>query len=128
MKYTIKWLGDKKKIQTKYGEKEKFSFMTLETGDKFISVWVNNTTDNWKEGQEVEFTIKEREYNGKTYYDADLPKPQNSGQIADLIRMVGAMDTRLGAIYSMLQNRLPDNKTSAGTKVPDFSEVDDIGF
>lgn len=130
-KHKITWVGEKKDVQTKFGLKQKFS-IKVEGNDNFISVWVNATTANWKVGQEIECEIKSREYNGKTYYDAEIPKQaQNSGQLTELITRVNQLDTAvrkgnnyLEKIFRHMAGIEKIDTTSNGSSMPDFDPKD----
>jgi hypothetical protein len=87
MKLTITQIGSPKTVTTKYGDKRKSYIKAKEHGDKFLNIWCNKETDNWKEGSVVEVEdVVEREYNGKMYYDVkqinkDTQQANELGQI-----------------------------------------------
>lgn len=70
MKKTFKILKlSRKKVTTKFGEKEKFDVNgQSEKGTFWADAWVNKDTQDWSEGQTVTGYIESRQYNGKTYY------------------------------------------------------------
>ena len=127
-KQKITWVGERKPIQTKYGDREKFSIKTDRHGDKFISVWVNGVSGKWKIGDEIEVEVKEREYNGKKYYDAELPKQApNSGQMTEVITRLGQIaftvdkvDSRVNKIFRHLSGVERLDQTSDGSDMPRF--------
>lgn len=83
MRLNITWLGQPKEIQTKFGLKQKNSIKATQFGDNFLSFWVSPMTNEWAVGKEIEvLEVKSREYNGKTYYDIQLPKA-NMGNSAE---------------------------------------------
>lgn len=85
-----------KQIQTKYGEKTKFSLLCQgQKGEQWVSVWANADTNGWKEGQTVTMEIAPREYQGKTYYDGTVIK-------ADYFEVLGEINNKLNDIIAML--------------------------
>ena len=97
---------------------------TNEHGDKTISGFENTETQNWKEGSEVEVEITE---NGE-YLNFRVPKKEDklSSELSEIKTKLGKMNFDIQTIIRHLSGENPLNLTSAGTKVPDFSEVDDI--
>lgn len=125
---TITWVGEPKTIKTKYGEKIKYSVRAKEHGEKFIDVWAKSANEMWKVGSTQTIDgVTEGEYNGKKQYTAILPKVAKNAVNQDLMNLVSQVLTRQGKIELLLRQIL-DNQpklTSAGTKIPDFSEVDE---
>lgn len=56
----------KKEIQTKYGPKTKLGIFD---GQKWYDMFASRETAGLKEGDVVEGSVSEREYNGKIYYE-----------------------------------------------------------
>ena len=76
-KLTIK-RKDVKKVNTKYGEKEKHNFLLeSDKGEFWAGCFANAVTEAWKEGDVVDMVLKSREYQGKTYWDIIPPKPMD---------------------------------------------------
>ena len=130
MKLNITWVGQQKTIDTKYGPKQKSSLRATQYGEKYLDYWVGNT--NIKVGDEIEVeAVNPREYNGKTYYDVVFPKVQKMGgvdktEILALSHKIDQVQSQLRSVIDHLSGKNRLDLTSAGTKIPDFSEVDDI--
>lgn len=131
-KLTITYIGTPKEIQTKFGAKEKNSIKTTEYGDKYLSYWVNPFSKNWKEGDVIEVAeVKEREWEGKKYYDIVLPKVENQPatpkELGQILTKMGLMNAKLDQVIGHLsgENRL--DRTSDGSPMPNFEPtVDDL--
>lgn len=69
---------DKKTIQTKFGDKEKYSVTVDKDGRPFyFDSWVGKWNQNWRVGDELNPTKeqwKSREWNGKTYWTLEQLK------------------------------------------------------
>lgn len=99
MQLHITWLGQPKDIKTKFGMKQKNSIKATEYGDKYLDFWVTSQTKNWKTGDAVDvLEVKEREYNGKKYYDIFMPKADHPGVNAELQKTLEGMRYELTQI------------------------------
>lgn len=134
-KLTITRIGQEKTIDftnKKTGQPDSFKkvgFLTNEHGEKWFDLTFRGECPV-KVGQSYEFEVSEREYNGKTYHDAKLPKsfaPRGGGmsleQVQGIMRELHAINANVLRVWEQVR---PDKGlTSAGQKVPDFSEVDE---
>lgn len=86
-KLTINWIGTPKEINTKFGLKQKNSIKANEFAEgEYLSYWVSPVTSQWKVGEVIEVdAVTPREYNGKTYYDIQMPKA-NHGNNVDVMK------------------------------------------
>jgi hypothetical protein len=75
-KLTITRVGPEKDVETKYGTKKKQGVWFKEYGEVWHDVWGGGL----KEGQILEGTRKSRDYQGKTYWNFELPKKENPNQ------------------------------------------------
>lgn len=71
----------------------RMSIKTQEHGDKWISGFQNSVNKNWKEGDEVEVTIKQ---NGE-YLNFETPKKDDK-----VVEMLSQVLTRLGAMNAKI--------------------------
>jgi len=129
-KLTIKQFGQTKDINTKYGPKKKSAIKAAEYGENWLDYWLSPQTQDWKVGDTVEVeAVTPREYNGKTYYDIKMPKVDrrfpNGSNNSEILTKLGKIDFKLTQIINHLSGKERLDLTSAGTKIPDFSEVDD---
>lgn len=69
-KVTISRVGSEKEVQTKFGLKKKQGVQFNEYGDIWHDVWASGL----KVGQELQGTRASREWEGKTYWNFNLPK------------------------------------------------------
>jgi hypothetical protein len=102
-------------------------------GEKYLSGFGNKANENWAIGQEVEIAeVKEVQKDGKTYLNFEMAKatPQASSEVLQgvkhLVLMVETIKRDQQKIIDHLSGKNRLDLTSAGTKVPDFSEVNDI--
>lgn len=100
------------------------SIKTDRHGDKFLSGFGNEKNERWIVGDEIEIEVVQK----GEYWNFNMPKaPTASVPSLDGNKLLQEIAMRLQSIEMLIRNRLPDpqkNMTSAGTKVPDFSEVD----
>lgn len=96
---------------------------TTEYPGKYISGFGNKANESWSIGSEVDVEVVQK----GEYLNFEMPKATPSGNSIDSM----AINTKLSQIQAQLasiighlsgKNRL--DTTSAGTKVPDFNEVD----
>ncbi len=69
-KVTIQKVGQEKEVQTKFGPKKKTGVIFKEYPDVWHDTWLSGL----KEGQVLEGTRESRDYQGKTYWNFNLPK------------------------------------------------------
>lgn len=113
----------------KIGKKGAYVSVSIKTDrhDKYLSGFGNEINAKWQIGDEIEIEVVQK----GEYWNFNMPKVerqiQNSGQLTDLIRMVGQLDTRFGKIEHYLQQLLPIPKGTkvAGTDI-DYP-TDDLG-
>lgn len=70
---------------------KKVGFQTQEFGDRWYDLAFRNTVP-FKVGDKVELEIKERTWEGKTYYDAFIPKTASSAKLSELERRVSYIE------------------------------------
>jgi len=79
----------KKTVQTKdYGEKEKWGVQFKEKGNTWFDSFIGKWNADWKVGTQIEVMksqIKEREYNGKTYYTITAPPEARGFQLPEWV-------------------------------------------
>jgi len=128
MKLTITWIGQPKTIETKYGPKQKNSLRATEYGENYLGYWMGSNTQ-WRVGDVVDVeAVTPRDYNGKTYHDIFMSKLQKTTpniETMALSHKIDQLSSQLRSIIDHLSGKNRFDLTSAGTKVPDFSEVDD---
>ena len=103
MTHTITNTSAPKNIDTKYGLKKKFGLQLSSHGEKWFDCWMGRTTQGWINGTELtdeEFTIEEREYNGKTYYTI---KPVSSE--SRLEQRIVALEERVDKMAAYLKDK-----------------------
>ena len=113
----LTWIGQKKDVNTKNGLKQQFS-IKVEGNDNYLSGFCNAVTDSWKVGDNVEIVISSREYNGKTYYNFNLPK---KGEISnDKLEHILTKLSRLQfSVDKIIEHLTPKSRlTSVGTPIP----------
>lgn len=101
---------------------------TNEHGDKYLSGFDSAETKEWKVGDVVEVEVEQK----GEYLNFSVPKanhrPAGGGmseeQFALLMREVRAINTNVLRVWAEVDPE--KNMTSAGTKVPDFSEVGEV--
>lgn len=134
-KITISRIGIEKTINyvnKKTGKPDSFKKIGVQTneyGDRWYDITFRGEVPV-KVGQSYEVETSEREYDGKTYYDAKLPQERRSQaggmteeQYRSIMRQMQAINANVLRVLSFVD---PDAKlTSLGTKVPDFSEVNE---
>lgn len=108
--YTIKKVGQVKDAKTKNGTKQTKSFVIKgifngAEAENWASFWVNPKVSEWKEGDEIECNVTSREYNGKTYWNGELPKMAAGYQLAnnEIQKELDIIKDMLGRIISIIQ-------------------------
>lgn len=98
-----------------------YTRVLIDTADgRTMSGFKNQTTENWNEGDEVEVEVSEREYNGKTFYNFNVPK----GQFGKDLELHSKVDKILAWVESQSGAKKPAESTTAvNMGVP----ADDIG-
>lgn len=99
-KVTIKRVGEEKEVQTKFGLKKKQGVQFVEYGDIWHDVWASGL----KVGETLEGTRKSREWQGKTYWNFDLPKKEdkNNERMEKILNKLTFIDLRLASLVEML--------------------------
>ena len=77
-KVTITRVGQEKEVTTKFGPKKKQGAQFVEYPDVWHDIWGGGL----KEGQTLEGTRVSREYQGKVYWNFNLPKKDEVNQKA----------------------------------------------
>lgn len=117
-----------------------FTSLTIkanEYGQKFLSGFGNKANENWKEGDtvEVENIVEKPGVNKKgesvVYLNFEMPKNAPSAGfdakiLTEIANGITTLKMQNQKILDHLSNKNRLDLTSAGTKVPDFSEVDEI--
>lgn len=118
-------------LKTKDGRN--YSRLVIKTdkhGDKSLSGFVGKITANWKVGDEVELKVTEvGSTDGKTYYNFEVPKEEDRSnqKLEQILNGITSIKLQNERIISFLKPK-DNGLTSAGTKVPDFSEVGDLKY
>lgn len=110
---------------------KKVGIQTNEYGERWLDVAFRGNVPV-EVGKSYDFEVKEREYTArdgklKKAYDAELPRASkqaagmSSEQYQVLLREVRAVNTNLQALATLLRDNGLVEKTSDGTRVPDFS-------
>lgn len=104
---------------------ERIIIKTDRHGENSLSGFVSKATQDWKVGSEIEIEVTTVS-NGKGgfYYNFKTPKAEDkvNQKLEQILNGQTTIKLKLEQILELLRpNR---NFTSAGTKVPDFSEVD----
>jgi hypothetical protein len=141
-KLTVSRIGEVKTINytsKKTGKPDSFNkvgFLTSEYGDRWFDVTFRGNVPI-EIGNSYNFEIKSREYNGKTYWDAELPRAAKGGGMSDADKSLldQAAKNSYAALIEIqttkkflieLATRLKDAgvikgpATSDGTPVPNF--------
>ncbi len=122
-KYIINYVSDRKTIQTKYGEKEKFS-IKVDGNDNYLGVWVNGQTANFKVGDEVEGNIVPTAgKDGKMYHNFEVPK-KDDVVAQTLINMEGRL--RKVERWIIEHSPIPAGTKVSGTNI-DYPDYDTTG-
>lgn len=92
---------------------------TEEHGDKMISGFENEITKSWNIGDEVDIKVEQK----GEYLNFSTPKKDDAvnSKLEQILNGITSIKLKL----TNMEANMP-KLTSAGTKVPDFSEVDDI--
>src|SRR3990167_1713870 len=92
-----------------------------EYGDKAISGFENSETREWKEGDIVEAVVEQK----GEYLNFYVPKKEDkiASELSEIKTKLGKIDYKLDTLLERTESFA---RTSLGTKVPDFSEVDEI--
>lgn len=70
-------------IQTQRGPATKIS---IGSGGKWYSCFKGQWNSAWREGQEIEVDVEQKEYNGKTYFNIKTPVDAKGGNIQGLLQ------------------------------------------
>ncbi len=129
-KLTITYVGFPKDIETKFGTKQKNSLKATEYGDKYLSFWVNPVSKDWKEGDAIEVSeVKERDWEGKKYYDIVLPKTENQmstpKELSQILTKLGLLQAQMGQVINHLSGENKLDRTSDGSPMPSFEPSED---
>jgi hypothetical protein len=102
------------------------SIKATQYGEQFIGGFGNKSNENWKEGDEVEVLDVKKDPTGK-YLNFEMPKllPNNAVELMALRTEIQKVQAQLRSVIDHLSGKNRLDLTSAGTKIPDFSEVDD---
>jgi hypothetical protein len=92
----------------------------VQHGDKFLSGFGGEWNKNWQEGDEVSVEVSQIDKDGKTYYNFSRVNIESQ-----LLARVEAIEKAMKDVISEIKILKSNGLTSAGTKVPDFSEVDE---
>lgn len=99
------------------------SIKTQQHGEKFLNGFGSKETSSWKEGDEVEVNVVEKEYNGKTYLNFEVPNKDDkiSRALEFLKDDVQAVKTECQMIRGQiadLVDYLKKNQVAFGTTKP----------
>ena len=97
----------------------------IEMGEDYFGGFWN---DKLEEGAKVDVEVYEEVYEGKTYKKFRVAKKEDklALELSEIKTKLGKMNFDIQTILKHLSGESPLNLTSAGTKIPDFSEIDDI--
>lgn len=93
---------------------QKLSIKTVQHGDKYLSGFVSEWNKNWKVGDDVSADVNQ---NGEYLNFSKV----NTESV--LLEKVNALEAKMIQVVAEIK-KINAKTTSAGTKVPDFSEVD----
>lgn len=123
MKIKISYLGTPKDVQTKFGPKQKNSIKgdKMEDGTNFggnyLSFWLSPLTGQWKVGDTVDVeNVTTREYQGKTYYDIQMPKA-NMGNFAETAKRFEEVMNKLMKMNILIEELVEHKRRGEKTKV-----------
>lgn len=99
-----------------------------EYGQQVISMFDNEITADWKEGTQVEVIINKVKVGEREFLNGSLPKKEDKQLFNhnEVMIKLGKIEYMLGTVIDHLSTKNRLDFTSAGEKVPDFSEVDDV--
>lgn len=119
------------KYDSNFDGSKKVVFYTNETGEKELSC-LTKFPDQMDEGKKIYGHVETRESNGRMFHNFKWDKDPNGGakrggmgleQVQGIMRELHAINTNVLRVWEQVR---PDKGlTSAGQKVPDFSEVDE---
>lgn len=122
-KVKIKTISRKERTSTRTGKPFiSLGIKTEEHGDKWLSGFGSKDNEYWKEGDEVEIIIEQK----GEYLNFTTPKKEdkmNEG-VEKILNKLTSMNLDIQEIKAEVLKNKP-KLTSDGTKVPDFSEVDE---
>lgn len=105
------------------------SIKTQEHGEKYLSGFQNKDNKDWRVGDTVEIEVKESEKldkEGKPYLNFETPKKttaQASPEIlSQILTKLGKIDYTVTEIRKHLSKEQPLDRTSDGSKMPNFGE------
>lgn len=70
-------------VQTKNGAANKIN---IDSGGKRYSCFKGQWNSAWREGQEIEVDVEQKEYNGKTYLNIKTPPDAKGGNLQGLLQ------------------------------------------
>lgn len=112
MKLTIEKVGQEKTVQTKFGPKQKRGVIFKE----FPNIWHDVWASGLKEGQELEGERVSRDWEGKQYWNFQLPKKENvlGHKLEEILNGQTTIKLGINRILALLE---PDRPIPKGTKV-----------
>lgn len=118
-----------KEVQTKFGLKRKW--IIKDEKGKMYDSWINQSNQDWKPGMTVDIKpewIKSREWEGKLYYSIQLPRPNPSQEVIELLELVLKKLNNLNEKVEKLTNKNnfggAAEKYKAGTISEDFGTIE----
>ena len=123
MKVTLTKVNRQEKTSAQGKPYTRLGVQTVEHGSLWLSGFDSTLTRNWTDGDTVDIDVQKVVKDGKEYLNFTVPKPedQTNKKLEQILNMLTTINLALKRIESN-QPQL----TSAGTKIPDFSEVDDL--
>lgn len=125
MKITIKRIYRKER-DTQNGKK--WTMSVLGQDDVWYGAgFTDSFNKDWKEGQTIDVEVKDRIYEGKTYYDIVKPKNNNGKEI---LEKLGQLELKIDLLLTTFKNnskqppQLSTNKTQE--EPPDEAVADDL--
>lgn len=107
-----------KQVQTKYGMKDKHSFLLESSkGEFWASCFANNTTADWQEGDVREMELDKKVVNNNTFWNIVVPKSQP---------MMEALKRIEDKLDQLLDNKIGLEEPSDDDLIDDVPELDNI--
>lgn len=97
-KVTLTYVSATPKVSKAGKPYTSLSIKTVEHGERYINGFQNKVNKNWKEGDEVNVSITEKEYNGKMYLSFEVPD-----MTTDLLAEVNALRDEIKKIREVLK-------------------------
>lgn len=110
----------------------RLSIKTDKHGERYISGFGNKDNANWQIGDEVDIKVTESETkdkNGLPYLNFEMPKGSNGYKqliTEGIMIKLGLMNAKLDDIVDHLAGRRPLDRTSDGSKMPNFDVEDNL--